>query len=274
MSLLQVNKVSVEFSINKKQRLKALDQVSFTLQQGEVLGIVGESGCGKSTLARAIMRLQVLTSGNILWQGNNLVALSKQEQRDYRQDVQLIFQDPLDALNPRMTVAQIIAEPLLNLKPELSKAQIQQQLDAMMLALGMSSAYLNRFPHEFSGGQCQRIGIARAMIVQPKLLVCDEPVSALDVSVQAQTLNLLIDLKQQTALSMLFISHDLSVVRHICDRLLVLHKGKVVEEGEVEQIYQCPRHPYTKMLLASIPLRDPDQERRRVRSDSREASNR
>jgi len=264
MSLLHVDAVSVEFALSKKQCLKALDHISFTLQQGEVLGIVGESGCGKSTLARAIMCLQTLKAGRILWQGNNLATLSKQEQRDYRQDVQLIFQDPLDALNPRMTIAQIIAEPLLNLKPDLSKAQVQQQLNAMMSALGMSSTHLNRFPHEFSGGQCQRIGIARAMIVEPKLLVCDEPVSALDVSVQAQILNLLMDLKQQTALSMLFISHDLSVVRHICDRLLVLYKGKIVEEGDVEQLYQHPHHPYTKRLLAAIPLSDPHQERRRI----------
>ncbi len=268
MSLLHVDNASVEFTLSKSQALKALDQVSFTLQQGEVLGIVGESGCGKSTLARTIMRLQSLKSGRIIWQGNNLARLSQQEQRDYRQDVQLIFQDPLDALNPRMTVAQIIAEPLLNLKPTVSKVRIQQQVNDIIVSLGMSKAHLNRFPHEFSGGQCQRIGIARAMIVNPKLLVCDEPVSALDVSVQAQILNLLMDLKQQTDLSMLFISHDLSVVRHICDRLLVLYKGQVVEEGEVEQIYQYPRHSYTKRLLASIPLIDPHQEKLRIRGRS------
>ncbi len=264
MNLLQVNQVCVEFTLGKNQRLKALDNVSFTLQQGEVLGIVGESGCGKSTLARAIMRLQLFQSGSIIWQGNNLAILSKKEQCRYRQDVQLIFQDPLDALNPRMTVAQIIAEPLLNLKPNLRKAQVRQQVTSMMSALGMSSSYLNRFPHEFSGGQCQRIGIARAMIVEPKLLVCDEPVSALDVSVQAQILNVLMDLKQQTDLSMLFISHDLSVVRHICDRVLVLYKGSIVEAGEIEQIYQRPSHSYTKKLLASIPLIDPDQEKLRI----------
>ncbi len=268
MSLLHVDNASVEFILSKNQALKALDQVSFTLQQGEVLGIVGESGCGKSTLARTIMRLQSLKSGRIIWQGNNLARLSQQEQRDYRQDVQLIFQDPLDALNPRMTVAQIIAEPLLNLKPTVSKVRIQQQVNDIIVSLGMSKAHLNRFPHEFSGGQCQRIGIARAMIINPKLLVCDEPVSALDVSVQAQILNLLMDLKQQTDLSMLFISHDLSVVRHICDRLLVLYKGQVVEEGEVEQIYQYPRHSYTKKLLASIPCNDPHQEKLRIRGRS------
>jgi oligopeptide transport system ATP-binding protein len=265
MSFLQINQACVEFTIGKNQPLKALDNVSFTLEQGEVLGIVGESGCGKSTLARAIMRLQALRSGNIIWQGNNLATLSKKAQCNYRQNVQLIFQDPLDALNPRMTVAQIIAEPLLNLKPDLRKAHVRDQVMSMMNALGMSSSHLNRFPHEFSGGQCQRIGIARAMIVEPKLLVCDEPVSALDVSVQAQILNLLMDLKQQTDLSMLFISHDLSVVRHICDRVLVLYKGRIVEVGEVEQIYQYPTHSYTKMLLASIPLVDYCQEKLRIR---------
>ncbi|HHL19596.1 MAG TPA: ATP-binding cassette domain-containing protein [Thiothrix sp.] len=268
MSLLCVENASVVFSLRKNQVVKALDQVSFTLQQGEVLGIVGESGCGKSTLARTIMRLQPLKSGRIIWQGDDLATLSQQEQCNYRQDVQLIFQDPLDALNPRMTVAQIIAEPLLNLKPTLSKVQVQQQINNIIVLLGMSKAHLNRFPHEFSGGQCQRIGIARAMIVKPKLLVCDEPVSALDVSVQAQILNLLMDLKQQTDLSMLFISHDLSVVRYICDRLLVLYKGQVVEEGDVEQIYQHPRHSYTKKLLASIPLIDPHQEKLRIQGKS------
>lgn len=264
MNLLQINKATVEFALSKNQSLTALDQVSLTLQQGEVLGIVGESGCGKSTLARTIMRLQVLKAGTILWQGKDIAMFTSAEQRAYRQAVQLIFQDPLDALNPRMTVAQIIAEPLLNLKPELNKAQRQQQVSAMIHSLGMSDAHLNRFPHEFSGGQCQRIGIARAMIVEPQLLVCDEPVSALDVSVQAQILNLLMDLKQQTDLSMLFISHDLSVVRYICDRVVVLYQGQIVETGEVEQIYQAPVHAYTQQLLASIPLADPMGERRRI----------
>lgn len=264
MCLLKVDQATVEFALSHQQRLTALDHVSLRLHQGEVLGIVGESGCGKSTLARSIMCLQPLKSGSITWQGNNLATLNKQQQHDYRRDVQLIFQDPLDALNPRMTVAQIIAEPLLNLMPTLNKQQRQQQVMNMITALGMSASHLNRFPHEFSGGQCQRIGIARAMIVKPKLLVCDEPVSALDVSVQAQILNVLMDLKQQRDLSMVFISHDLRVVRHICDRVMVLYKGRVVEEGASEQIYQQPKHDYTKQLLASIPLLDPCEERKRI----------
>lgn len=265
MDLLNVTDATVEFTLTKNQRLTALDHVSFTLRKGEVLGVVGESGCGKSTLARTIMCLQALKTGSIHWQGQSLTTLNPQQQRAYRQQVQLIFQDPLDALNPRMTVAQIIAEPLFNLKAKLSKPQIQQRVTDMIHLLGMSSAHLNRFPHEFSGGQCQRIGIARAMIIQPNLLVCDEPVSALDVSVQAQIINILMDLKKQHDLSMLFISHDLSVVRHICDRILVLYKGKIIEQGNSEQIYQYPSHKYTQQLLAAIPLTNPLKERNRIR---------
>lgn len=264
MSLLRVENAVVEFDLGKGESLKALDQVSFTLNEGEVLGIVGESGCGKSTLARSILQLQKLTSGTIFWRDKILGKLSKEEQKAYHQNVQLIFQDPLDALNPRMTIAQIIAEPLVNLQPHLSKQAIQQQTLDMISSLGMSEEHLNRFPHEFSGGQCQRIGISRAMILQPELLVCDEPVSALDVSIQAQIINVLMDLKEQSGLSMLFISHDLSVVRHICDRVLVLYKGKIVEEGEIESLYQNPQHEYTKKLLASIPRLDPVQERQRL----------
>ncbi len=181
-----------------------------------------------------------------------------------RKDIQLIFQDPLDALNPRMTISQIIAEPLHNLMlvlaNRLSKQQIAEKVSEMMLAIGLQPAQLNRYPHEFSGGQCQRIGIARAMIVDPKLLVCDEPVSALVVSIQAQIINLLMDLKEQTQMSMIFISHDLSIVRQVCDRILVLYNGEIVEMGKAENIYQNPQHEYTKKLLDSIPLADPERE--------------
>ena len=248
----------------KNKELHALKNVSFTLEQDEVLGVVGESGCGKSTLARTILQLQKPSSGQILFQGQDISQFNQQQQKDFRKNIQLIFQDPLDALNPRMTVSQIIAEPLLNLMPELSKTQIQQKLLDIMESIGLQKQQLNRYPHEFSGGQCQRIGIARAMMLSPKLLICDEPVSALDVSIQAQIINLLMDLKEHTKMSMIFISHDLSIVRQVCDRILVLYQGEIVESGDAAEIYENPQHPYTKKLLDSIPLSDPDLERSRI----------
>ncbi len=254
----------------KNKQHQALKDVSFTLAENEVLGVVGESGSGKSTLARTILQLQKPTSGKLEFAGSDYSSLNKQQQQKMRKDIQLIFQDPLDALNPRMTISQIIAEPLHNLMPvlgaKLSKQQITEKVSEMMLAIGLQAAQLNRYPHEFSGGQCQRIGIARAMIVDPKLLVCDEPVSALDVSIQAQIINLLMDLKEQTQMSMIFISHDLSIVRQICDRILVLYNGEIVEMGKAEDIYQNPQHDYTKKLLDSIPLSDPEKERERILS--------
>ena len=256
----------IKYGKNKEHQ--ALKDVSFTLAENEVLGVVGESGSGKSTLARTILQLQKPTSGNLEFTGSDYASLNKQLQQKMRKDIQLIFQDPLDALNPRMTISQIIAEPLHNLMPvldsKLSKQQITEKVSEMMLAIGLQPAQLNRYPHEFSGGQCQRIGIARAMIVDPKLLVCDEPVSALDVSIQAQIINLLMDLKVQTQMSMIFISHDLSIVRQICDRILVLYNGEIVEMGKAEDIYQNPQHEYTKKLLNSIPLSDPEKERERI----------
>jgi len=252
----------------KNKQHQALKDVSFTLAENEVLGVVGESGSGKSTLARSILQLQKISSGKLEFAGSDYASLNKQQQQKMRKDIQLIFQDPLDALNPRMTISQIIAEPLHNLMPilgaKLSKQQITEKVSEMMQSIGLQPAQLNRYPHEFSGGQCQRIGIARAMIVDPKLLVCDEPVSALDVSIQAQIINLLMDLKEQTQMSMIFISHDLSIVRQICDRLLVLYNGEIVEMGKAEDIYQNPQHEYTKKLLDSIPLSDPEEERERI----------
>ena len=234
------------------------------MEHDEVLGVVGESGCGKSTLARTILQLQKPSSGQILFQGQDISQFNQQQQKDFRKNIQLIFQDPLDALNPRMTVSQIIAEPLLNLMPELSKTQVQQKLIDIMESIGLQKQQLNRYPHEFSGGQCQRIGIARAMMLNPKLLICDEPVSALDVSIQAQIINLLMDLKEHTKMSMIFISHDLSIVRQVCDRILVLYQGEIVESGDASEIYENPQHPYTKKLLDSIPLSDPELERERI----------
>lgn len=265
-ALLSVENLSVVFNQGVKkgsnQELQALKDVSFELAEGEILGVVGESGCGKSTLARAILQLQSMTSGKVKWQGQDLTETANTKKM--RENIQLIFQDPLDALNPRMTVAQIIAEPLYNLKPELSKPEIQKMVVELMLAMGLQEQQKNRYPHEFSGGQCQRIGIARAMILNPKLLICDEPVSALDVSIQAQIINLLMGLKDRTGMSMIFISHDLSIVRQVCDRLLVLYKGQVVESGNASDIYDNPQHPYTQKLLDSIPLADPEMERRRI----------
>lgn len=266
--LLTVENLSVVFNQGIKkgsnQEIQALNDVSFELAEGEILGVVGESGCGKSTLARAILQLQTMTAGKVSWQGQDLVENTKSQNKAMREHIQLIFQDPLDALNPRMTVAQIIAEPLYNLKSELSKQEVQKRVVELMLAMGLQEQQKNRYPHEFSGGQCQRIGIARAMILNPKLLICDEPVSALDVSIQAQIINLLMDLKDRTGMSMIFISHDLSIVRQVCDRVLVLYKGQVVESGNASEIYDNPQHSYTQKLLDSIPLADPEMERRRI----------
>jgi len=252
----------------KNKELHAVKDVSFSLAKNEILGIVGESGCGKSTLARSILQLQKASSGEIVFNGKNLSGLNKIQQQQIRKDIQLIFQDPLDALNPRMTVSQIISEPLFNLASVLAenvdKQQIQAKLHQIIESIGLQKAHLNRYPHEFSGGQCQRIGIARAMIVNPQLLICDEPVSALDVSIQAQIINLLLDLKQQTGMSMIFISHDLNIVRQVSDRILVLYNGEVVESGNAEEVYQNPQHDYTKKLLHSIPLADPEMERKRI----------
>lgn len=260
MSLLQVDALSVVFNND----FKALHQVSFELQQGEVLGIVGESGSGKSTLARVIMGLQAPSEGNVYWKSQPITTLQRSQPQAYRKQVQMIFQDPLDALNPRMTVAQIIEEPLRYLTPHLSRAAREQKVREIITTMGLTKNQLNRYPHEFSGGQCQRIGIARAMVVAPELLVCDEPVSALDVSIQAQIINVLLGLKQQQGLSMLFISHDLSIVRHLCDRVLVLYKGEIAELAETETLYRSPKSDYTKRLLASIPLHDPEAERNRI----------
>lgn len=266
-ALLSVENINVVFNKNGKGKNKeviALNNVSFTLNKNEVLGIVGESGCGKSTLARTILQLQTATSGTVKWKGKDINKFNKQQQKELRKQIQLIFQDPLDALNPRMTVAQIIAEPLRNLMPELSTETIQQKVQDSLLSMGLQIDQQNRYPHEFSGGQCQRIGIARAMMLQPELLVCDEPVSALDVSIQAQIINLLMDLKEQTGMSMIFISHDLSIVRHVCDRVLVLYKGEVVEVEDAETLYTNPQHAYTKTLLNAVPLSDPELEKKRI----------
>lgn len=251
-TLLTVQNLRVEFPAKPKPIL-AVNDVSFEIKRGEVLGIVGESGSGKSTVARAILGLNQPHAGNIVWQDKELLALSAEEYRPLRKQIQVVFQDPLASLNPRMSAGDIIGEPLRHFQPKLSSVQRLELAASWMEKVGLERQWINRYPHEFSGGQCQRIGIARALIIEPELLICDEPVSALDVSVQAQVVNLLQDLQQQLGLSLLFIAHDLSVVKHISDRILVMRQGEVVEVADKHSIYDNPQHPYTQALIASIP---------------------
>ena len=270
-ALLSVHDLKVHFPIGKglltgaKGAVKAVDGISFDLKPGETLGIVGESGCGKSTLGRAILRLTKPTDGTVVWLGQDFFALDKASLRKARRELQIIFQDPLASLDPRMTVGAIIARPLKTFHPELTWTQIDARVKEAMAQVGLAPEMMRRYPHEFSGGQCQRIGIARAMILRPKLIVCDEPVSALDVSIQAQIINLLRKLQRELGLSLLFISHNLSVVRHISHRVMVLYLGKVMELAERDAFYANPMHPYSKALISAIPLPDPKAERARER---------
>ncbi|MFZ2309342.1 MAG: murein tripeptide/oligopeptide ABC transporter ATP binding protein OppF [Rhodoferax sp.] len=241
--------------------LKAVDGVSFDLRAGETLGIVGESGCGKSTLARALLNLVPITDGSVIWNGDEMRGASPQAWQAKRKTVQMIFQDPLASLDPRMTVAQIIGEPLRTHAPELSTAQHNARVLAMMLRVGLTEQQINRYPHEFSGGQCQRIGIARALILKPQVVICDEPVSALDVSIQAQIINLLKELQAEMGLALVFIAHDLAVVKHISQRVMVMYLGRAMELAEKHALYDTPRHPYTQALLSAIPVPDPRLER-------------
>lgn len=267
--LLEVKDLQTTFDIKKSglafwqapATLKAVNGISFTLDAGKTLGIVGESGCGKSTLARTIIGLVKAKSGSIIFDGQELVGASDRNLYNIRKDMQMIFQDPLASLNPRMTVGNIIAEPLKTHFPQLSKGEITEQVKAIMQKVGLLSNVINRYPHEFSGGQCQRIGIARALILRPKLIICDEPVSALDVSIQAQVINLLQDIQQEMGLALIFIAHDLSVVKHISDRVMVMYLGNTVEIGNDESVYTYPTHPYTQALLSAVPLPNPEIER-------------
>jgi oligopeptide transport system ATP-binding protein len=265
--LLEVRDLRVHFSVKQRSGLagrsvllKAVDGASFQVAPGETLGIVGESGCGKSTLGRAVLQLIQPTSGEVIWLGRPIQGLGPQQMRPLRRDMTMVFQDPLAALNPRMTVGDIIGEPLDTFVPELPDDQAKARVKEMMAKVGLSPQMVNRYPHEFSGGQCQRIGIARAMILNPKLIVCDEPVSALDVSIQAQIVNLLMRLQRELEISLILISHDLSVVRHICHRILVLYLGRVMEEASRDELYANPRHPYTQALISAVPIPDPDRE--------------
>ena len=245
--------------------LKAVDGVSFELRPGETLGIVGESGCGKSTLGRALLQLIPPTEGQVIWLGENLAGRDSEAMRRYRRDLQIIFQDPLASLDPRMPVGESIAEPLVTHEPGLTRTEVKARVQEMMRAVGLLPQMINRYPHEFSGGQCQRIGIARAMILKPRLIVCDEPVSALDVSIQAQIVNLLMALQREFGLSLIFISHNLAVVRHICHRIMVLYLGRMAEIADRDSLYADPRHPYTQALISAVPIPDPELERNRRR---------
>ena len=237
--------------------VKAVDGVSLDLHRGETLGVVGESGCGKSTLARVLMGLLPATSGSVKLQGEELVGMKASRLRKIRRDVQIIFQDPYSSLDPRMTVGKIIGEPFDIHKEVEPKAGRRQRVQELLEVVGLSPEHINRFPHQFSGGQRQRIGIARALALKPKVIICDEPVSALDISVQAQVVNLLEQLQSEFDLSYVFVAHDLSVVRHISDRVAVMYLGKVIELGNEDQIYERPSHPYSQALLSAVPVPDP-----------------
>lgn len=268
-NLLEVRNLKKYYSVksgflNKDRRsVKAVDGINLSVKQGEILGIVGESGCGKSTLGRSILRLIEPTSGEVIFEGTNICGLKKEEMRLKRREMQIVFQDPGASLNPRLTVGEIIGEPLEVFHICEGKEK-EERIYKLMDLVGINRAYINRFPHEFSGGQRQRLGIARALAVNPKLIICDEPVSALDVSIRAQVLNLIKELKDKLNLTYIFISHDLSVVHHICDRVAVMYLGRVVEIADKKQIYENPVHPYTKALLSAIPMPDPEVKRERI----------
>ena len=245
--------------------VKAVDDVSFTVQAGETFGLVGESGSGKSTIGRAIVNLYQPTDGQILYQGKALSDLSKGERLDYNKDVQMIFQDPYASLNPRMKVQDIVAEGMEVHGLVASKSERDAKVSELLASVGLSPEHALRYPHEFSGGQRQRIGIARALAVEPKFIVCDEPISALDVSIQAQIINLLQGLQEERGLTYLFIAHDLAMVKYFSDRIGMMYRGRMVELATAEALYEHPLHPYTQSLLSAIPLPDPDQDRQRQR---------
>jgi oligopeptide transport system ATP-binding protein len=241
----------------KERQLRAVDGINFELRPGETLGIVGESGSGKSTLARAILGLIEPGRGRVMWNGEELTGLEEEELRQKRKELQIVFQDPVASLNPRMTAGDIIAEPLWTFYPNMDRLQVEERTRGMMKVVGLLPNQINRYPHEFSGGQCQRIGIARSLVLNPKLLICDEPVSALDVSIQAQIINLLKDLQKKLGLALIFIAHDLSVVRHISDRVMVMYMGQAMEVSDKTSLYRRPLHPYTNALMKSVPVPDP-----------------
>jgi peptide/nickel transport system ATP-binding protein len=270
MSLLEVKNLKVHFPVKHgavgrvDASVKAVDDVSFHIEPGETLGLVGESGCGKTTLGRAMVRLVPPTAGKILFEGEDLALMSAAELRARRRKLQIIFQDPYGSLNPRMTVEDIVGEALDIHQLVENKSARHKRIVELLTAVGLDPAYAQRYPHEFSGGQRQRIGIARALAVEPKLIVCDEPVSALDVSVQAQIINLLQDLQQQHGMAYLFIAHDLALVEHISQRVMVMYLGKIVELAEAKTLIRSPKHPYTQALISAVPELDADSKRPRI----------
>jgi oligopeptide/dipeptide ABC transporter ATP-binding protein len=261
--LLEVRNLKTYFNIGHNRVVHAVDGVSLNIEENEILGLVGESGCGKSTLGKTLAGLQARTSGDILFRGKTLPdRYTKNDFRKLSTNIQMIFQDPYASLNPRMTIREIISEPL-RLQEGGDRSDYRQLVAQWLERVGLTADHMGRYPHEFSGGQRQRIGIARALIVKPRFVICDEPISALDVSVQAQVINLLQELKDTLGLTLLFIAHDLSMVRYLCDRMAVMYLGSVVEEGPSDEVYFQPKHPYTKMLISSNPMADPKRERAR-----------
>ncbi|EMC8461691.1 ATP-binding cassette domain-containing protein [Vibrio sp. Vb0937] len=267
--LMSARDLNVHFPVSRhlipsqRKIVKAVNGIDLDVYRGETLGIVGESGCGKSTLARALLRLIEPTHGELTWKDQDMRGFSKKELSSRRREFQMVFQDPSACLNPRLTISECIAEPLLTHEPQLKRAEVEKRVIAMMDKVGLLASQRNRYPHEFSGGQCQRVGIARALILNPDLVVCDEPVSALDVSIQAQVINLLDDLKQEMGLTLVMIAHDLSVVRHISDRVMVMYLGKPMEVGRYDQVFDDAQHPYTKALLSAVPIANPQLARDR-----------
>lgn len=268
--LLKVENLTKSFPIygglfsREVASVKAVQGVSFGLNKGETLGLVGESGCGKSTLGRCLIRLHDTTSGKIIYNGKDITHIEGEELREMRKKMQIIFQDPFASLNPRMTIGAILEEPLLIHNLYNSAKDRQDRIYELIDLVGLRREHLNRYPHEFSGGQRQRVGIARALAVNPELIVCDEPVSALDVSIQAQVINLLMELQQKLGLTYIFIAHDLKVVEHVSTKVAVMYLGKIVEMAEAEELYRNPKHPYTKALMSAIPVPDPRRRDERI----------
>lgn len=261
--LIEVNNLLKYFNVGKGLAVHAVDDVSFNIDSGESLGLVGESGCGKTTVGRLLLRLIPADSGEIKFEDVNILTLNNREFKAYRQKMQIVFQDPFSSLDPRKNVEQIISEPLQNYHYG-KKSQIQDRVHELLLEVGLSGAEAKKYQHEMDGGRCQRVGIARALALYPRFIICDEPVSALDVSVQAQILNLLKKLQVQLGLSTLFISHNLAVVKHMCSRIIVMYLGKILEIAKTEDLFQRPLHPYTKALLSAVPIPDPSVKRNRI----------